>query len=1031
MGTVKTLHIQLERDESNHVTITSFTDDRYDRKTRSCPLGEIAKLLQDAERDYYTSLPAEKTEIGKKLYNWLDGDERWFSTLLKPSKRNHTILAIETGDQNGELAHLPWELLHDDKGFLVERNVVPVRWLSEVEAELKEPEARSLRVLFMASSPIGVEPVLKFELEEQTILETAENQPLSLIVEESGSLTGLKRVSQSYREGHFDILHLSGHATLTENGARFLTETETGALKLVSAGDVIKAVENRVPQLIFLSGCHTGRASGATPSMAEALLNEGGVAVLGWGRAVFDDSAIAASAVLYSQLSAGYKLVEAIASTYQHLIEKVDDWHLLRLYVPGEDTVAVPGAFVTSDAADRDPPIYKATTEKFAGKQIVSPQAFVGRRREIQACLRSLRDTREGSLTTSYAGSLIYGLGGIGKTALAARLCDSLAPQYQCLVVTGKIDEVKLVEALRSSVEEDPSLYDFLKSKQSLSLRLKKVFAALQKSRTLKLIVLDEFEANLEARDGKFVLSATARGVLEALVAAIRNPDAGMPIQHRLIITSRYKFSFEHLYEQPLGALQSADLTKKCGPNFYKFSSALRSQVLHFSDGNPELLQVLVEKLTTSLQPEEELDRLKTNPSELFKLVIGEKTNTQIDQLDANLRQLLATGLLFTLPVPRSVFFELCSSDLGIDRAIALGLLEVNFQGELRVPRLLSIDPIENPETSTQAAKILHQVWNLNVNKTASEKEAEVRMLEIYRLAQQGTVNSCSGAIALISEITQQLVNIWQHRSRFREAIKLCESTLDMTQDYQILHQLAQCETQINRFEQAENHYQQALALCPLEDQEKKAFLLYELATLKVNQNQLEAAKPLFEQAEQLQEQLQNSTLKTAILSSWAAVYDREGNVQKAIEVCTQALDLQKEATDSGLGEIFQRLGEIALRGGGFEAAEANLRKSLELKGIAGDVRGKSMALFELGRLYQAQAQFEKAIEFYSHCLELQEWLENYPVQAAIWYQLATIYQHQQQFKTAIECCERALKIYTQFDDSPGRAAITKLLEDV
>jgi tetratricopeptide (TPR) repeat protein len=1019
MGTLKKLHIQLQLDESDHVTITSFADDRYDRKARSCPLGEIAKLLEDAERDYYTALPAEKIEIGKKLYTWLDGDERWLTTMLNPSKRNHTLLAIETGDQNGNLAHLPWELLHDGKGFLVERNVVPVRWLSEVDAEeLQEPKDRSLRVLFMASSPIGVEPVLKFELEEQKILETAQDQPLSLIVEESGSLTGLRQISRAYGEKHFDVLHLSGHATLTENGPRFLTETETGALKLVSASEVIKAVQNRVPQLIFLSGCHTGRAAGATCSMAEALLNEGGNAVLGWGRAVFDDSAIEASAVLYSQLSAGYPLIEAIASTYKHLIETVDDWHLLRLYAPGKDTVAVPRSLVNPDAIERELLVYKATTEKFAGKQIVSPQAFVGRRREIQACLRSLKSTAD-------AGILIYGLGGIGKTALAARLCDSLAPQYQCLVVTGKLDEIKLVEALRSSVEDDPALYDFLKSKQSLSLRLKKVFAALAKSQSLKLLVLDEFEANLEARDGKFVLSATARSVLEALVAAIRNPDAGMPIQHRLIITSRYKFSFEHLYEQSLGTLQLADLKKKCDRSFHDLSGTVRSEVLYFSDGNPELLQVLVEKLTTSPQPEQELNRLKTAPGELLKLVIGEKLSVQIEQLDANLRRLLATGLLFTLPVPRSVFVNLGFSDSEIERSITLSLLEVNFQGELRVPRLLPIDPIKHPETSAQAAQILHQVWNLDANKTASETETEARMLEIYRLAQQGT------AIAIVSEITQTLVNSWQHRSRFREAIKLCESTLTMTQDYRILHQLAQCKTQIGRFEQAENHYQQALAICPPEDEEKRAFLLYEFATLKVNQNQLEAAKPLFKQAEQLQEQLQNSTLKTAVLSSWAAVYDREGNIDKAIELCTQALHIQREAMDSGVGEIFQRLGEIALRDGAFEAAEANLRKSLELKGIMGDVRGKSMALFELGRLYQAQAQFEKAIEFYSYCLNLQEWLENYPVQAAIWYQLATIYQHQQQFKAAFECCKKALKIHDQLDDPLGKAAITKLLEEI
>ncbi|MHC5722390.1 MAG: hypothetical protein ACYTX0_62865, partial [Nostoc sp.] len=54
-----------------------------------------------------------------------------------------------------------------------------------------EPENRALQVLFMATSPLNVEPVLDFEAEEARIREATARQPLALTVEESGCLSEL------------------------------------------------------------------------------------------------------------------------------------------------------------------------------------------------------------------------------------------------------------------------------------------------------------------------------------------------------------------------------------------------------------------------------------------------------------------------------------------------------------------------------------------------------------------------------------------------------------------------------------------------------------------------------------------------------------------------------------------------------------------------------------------------------------------------------------------------------------------------
>jgi hypothetical protein len=47
-------------------------------QSRSLPLAEIAELYDFADRDFAKNNP-ELAKIGQKLFNWLDGAERWLS----------------------------------------------------------------------------------------------------------------------------------------------------------------------------------------------------------------------------------------------------------------------------------------------------------------------------------------------------------------------------------------------------------------------------------------------------------------------------------------------------------------------------------------------------------------------------------------------------------------------------------------------------------------------------------------------------------------------------------------------------------------------------------------------------------------------------------------------------------------------------------------------------------------------------------------------------------------------------------------
>ena len=87
--------------------------------------------------------------------------------------------------------------------FLAERGVLPIRVMQSRKVTT-DTANRPLRLLFMATSPENVEPVLDYENEEATILEATRDQPIHLVVEESGSVSQLENLAASLYRFVFD-----------------------------------------------------------------------------------------------------------------------------------------------------------------------------------------------------------------------------------------------------------------------------------------------------------------------------------------------------------------------------------------------------------------------------------------------------------------------------------------------------------------------------------------------------------------------------------------------------------------------------------------------------------------------------------------------------------------------------------------------------------------------------------------------------------------------------------------------------------
>jgi Tfp pilus assembly protein PilF len=997
---VQILHLDLKEIAGNYVELRYFTDNYNKYEKRTLPLSEITDLIELAERDYYVSSYAEDYAVtGKRLYNWLDGSDRWLQTLINQYQRQGIILAIATAEK---LAHLPWEVLHDGNSFLVQRSIVPVRWVSSDSVKTlsveKNPENRALQVLFMATSPQGVEPILDYEAEEARILEATGRQPLALTVEESGCLSELRYLVDDYGKDYFDIFHITGHATITNGQPKFITETETGAAYNASAEDIATALQFRLPKLIFLSGCRTGQAGsnganyGSVPSMAEELLKAGAKAVLGWGQKVLETDATEAAATLYKELAAGKQITEAVASTYQTLIKnKARDWHLLRLYAAD----SLPGELVTPlRTRGRKPaPPLSVSTEFLdpAGKvKVPTRESFVGRRRQLQSCLRTLTQS------TEEIGVLIYGMGGLGKSSLAARLCDRL-PNFQRVVLVGRIDEPSLVSRLVDKLDDDKQRKQLQNPDEKLKFRFKRVFQQLSDAGEKPfLLVLDDFEVNLEPRQDSFVLKIAAVEVLEALVLACRDVACNVStISHRLILTCRYEFEFSQLryfYKQPLEGMRGADLRKKCS-RLVAFGAKsqvdenLKSQAKRLADGNPRLLEWLDKVLQAPhpLAPSPQarrgdktgdqsvdvvaiLNRLEVDAVELREQVLAD---VLLQQMDETMGEMLSRGLVFELPVPREALTAVCEHipnlENYINRAVSLGLLEVSPDESLRVPRILPLRLSTNVETLyQQAAEVLYRLW-----WEEAETSTEEEKLEIHRLALLGK----KGEIA--STVGMAVTNKWIDTSRFRETLNLCKSTLNTIESYNILANLALSEKELGEIEQAQQHCQQALEICPATDEKEKTAIIHNLASIYANTGKIDDAIKLYQKVLEIDESIGNVQGKAATLHQLAGIYANTGKIDDAIKLYQQVLEIDESIGDvQGKAATLHQLASIYANTGKIDDAIKLYQRSLQLTESIGDVqiqtKAKAATLAMLGQLLaDKKGDFVTALNYLQQSLEI------------------------------------------------------------
>jgi hypothetical protein len=386
-----------------------------------------ANLPKWGEALYKSALNHESARNLAQTWRKANGQRR-FSVLINDETLDED--KTPTLQAANALWALPWELLHDDVGFLAEG-----KQGGRVRRRLpnyKELEAFNLdlpiKVLLVSPRPtdagyidhrITAKPLVQAlqtlgDLVELTIL----NPP---------TLQALQQILESQE---FHVLHFDGHGVYDKHkglGALCFEKTanpsERGAMDLVYA-DKLAAIlrEHRIP-LVFLEACQTAQSEdNAVKSVAAALLNAGIVSVVAMTHSVLVVTAELFVREFYTHLAQGQRIGAAMLAGQRALMTDktrfddgsgdgffIEDWFIPVLYQERED----PPLFHRLLPQRLQDLQHQQRQTALGDLPATPPHSFIGRSRELLAFERLL-------LTTPYL--VITGQGGAGKTTLAVEL---------------------------------------------------------------------------------------------------------------------------------------------------------------------------------------------------------------------------------------------------------------------------------------------------------------------------------------------------------------------------------------------------------------------------------------------------------------------------------------------------------------------------------------------------------------------------------------------------------------------------------
>lgn len=393
--------------ESTHFKAKSFDEDELDWMVHE----QLLLLDQSAFASGYLAT------LGRKLYQILGcGIQQVIETAVGEAKRDRTWLHIRLqfpadDTKYSRLTDYPWELLHNDYGFLAHQGVAFSRYIAYRSPRPNLPTVEQLKVLLIASGAgderMGLMPLPANEREAiaSGLQKAQEEGKINLEILPTPTFRALRRHLQQNQNALIPhVLHFDGHgffgkrcnacrrvykqgATQCECGVPLgeaqgylVFENSDGAADYVSAIEISELLGNaqrrEQPNLgagiavVVLSSCRSGMSrlsESVFNGVAQSLIGRGIPAVVAMTYSIRVDAAADFAESFYRALGEKESLVVAFRRAQSAIGIEGNQWYRPVLYLRWADNeggqLFSDGALVRSDGVIKTLPASQSPSE--------------------------------------------------------------------------------------------------------------------------------------------------------------------------------------------------------------------------------------------------------------------------------------------------------------------------------------------------------------------------------------------------------------------------------------------------------------------------------------------------------------------------------------------------------------------------------------------------------------------------------------------------------------------------------------------
>ena len=1003
---------------------------------------------------------------GQKLYHHLFTEkirQAWDAKKSMGTRNQVYHLRLRIDSNTDHLwQQLPWEFMHDGQEWLLQKkNLSFSRFAPNASDQPFEKLNEPLRMLIMVCAPQDLpeqnilNPRLEEDLIQRATLEAYRSGELEVSFTIDGQLNTLEEELQEFKP---HLLHISAHGSFNGGRGYLLMESPEGNSEMVSHEKIIQTLSKPEDlRLTVFSACQTAQVSSSDGmgDLGQRLLADdgGGLgAVLAMKYSITETSANAFLSQFYEEIVVGSTIDRAASQA--------------RRSIPREQEIGTPVLYLA------DPEALQINREKFREHRtgfiqrleaLPDTDGFVGRSRELHQLQSKLQFKGD-----VYHAAVVFGMGGIGKTALVKRMAERSYGIFKGAIalrmtpgtnIQSILDEFReffsnnqfewhseAVDQARRLMNQPPDQVPLEKREESLEKALADI-PVLVIFDNCEDILPESFYLSQHRQEADNNLGADT-GLLEFLAKLILMGKRCS----RFIFTSRKAFSLQELtmdkvlkerleneirvLYQPVNEFGSREsfylmdaLPELSNLPYHNVNTTdgsvpiLRSDIFEVIGGHPYYLHLFARQVKKTGSIMEAYKGLADIEKEIRQYTM---LNNAIKSLPERAGQLFERASVMEHPTPEEGWAYLMGNEADcmppvkedLQSLVADGLV-MAFSDETYQPYKLAAEGIQISFTEKKKNQLrFADFWWIHRKETQLMDDA-MRAWHYYLVCEEN-----EKAFHILSEIYPILYR-WSQWNLCRTMLmQIQEKIPDKERQGINFHNLGMIEQAQGRYDTALDYYKQSQAIKEeLRDRSGIASTLHQMGMIEQDQGRYDTALDYYKQSLAIKEELGNRSGIAKTLHQMGVIEQDQGRYDTALDYYKQSLAIKEELGNrSGIAYTLHQMGTIEQAQGRYDTALDYYQQSLAIKKELGDRSGIAVTLHQMGKIEQEQSRYDTALDYYKQSLTISEELGDRSGIAGTLHNLGIIEQAQGRYDTALDYYKQSLAISEELGNRSGIA---------